>query len=1297
MVLNDNSYNKYDSVTKIYTDIISDAKVLNTTDDHFPTGITFNKNIIHKTTTEGVQITTNDISSEIYASTADTSIESTDYDQTEKNNFITIDSPKYEVNTNQDVLNTDTEKYYTKDVTTFEPMYNTEVNPTDFTTKNNYDDITLKINQEKEFQTTFVDKELVPSSSTIHTESTVRPQLKRTETSGAQKQVHENKNTKTPENQRNLHKNYTDDSITSVVNSTPKFQTTVSLMEEHTVKDLNQFLNDSETDNIGETVSLETINITHTIFNNINTTETNIETDLFKESSDVLFIETTTTKKNIKENVSIDIITSDLITKSTNVLETNTEKILNNVDITTNSLNTISLTQKNFKNESGKVNIFEKAEETTTVSSGVLSTSDSTQTATYSNDISTTLNDFFKTRSVDDVYGHTIMDSTRTTVKNEDAKDISKPVDLEQESTTYKTEIYREPYAPEEDQQHTSTSVSLNTVTDDRKLIENKNTNLNIFSKTTETVSSSETVLTTEHSEITDSNDGSENFFESYETTTQLPFTTLSIENTEKIKTTLSTNTEKSLFTNAFTINGIDEFVTNNINSIYTTDFHSNTINKYNGNKDSLKESSKTYATDKETTLSETYPVKTITESSMTDFGTGTFLTTDRNIVTEYTDITSKPLSPDYVTEQNTASSQNISHILQHSTRSEKNKTYQNESTENMTPELSTTVTEDSRLYISNSEYEMFKTIETTTVKAQDTSQKNVQIESSTNIYIEMTPDYTKDFISNNFDDEMTKQNFNVKTTAVPSHSQHYFKSSTFKMPLTNIYETLPTSETFTTLFNPNKEVIEELSNTQTPTTVTQSDDYNQLADKTQVAKEFEVKIYNKELPKTQKDTIMTSSEKSLDIGTSTQNLNTHTFSAVDSDINTTDFSESQIGKSAFIGKFVNDTTELTLNNNVHEVKKSTLEEINTLSTTMRTRFTISNDSESFGSSNLLPLDDISITSSNERTLTTSITNQTDIPSEKYDITTSSAMSENIYISKTSTSIAQTNNYIDQITTNSDSSDGIYMTVTESTNNINSFYNSQVLNKNTLTSVPIKKIYTTSSSSMTLENEFSTQKDRYNIDSTLSNTEVTTEPIELVNIDKSSENEWLLTSTNEPAFFDAVSTTLNPYEEAKSFKKENISISQSTDRDVTSITENTSEYMFRTQTEFISHQFHEKQYPSTISALSSTSLENLSSRRKDIDISAWTDSTPYLELTTTETSTDIQVSIQCKSNNHCPIDKFCYLEVCEDPCEVRKPCSKNVSCKVVNHAAVCACDDTAEHFCGKGMIEMTSETYFYFC
>lgn len=1278
MELNDYSYNKYDSVTKIYTDITSDTKVLSTTDEHFPTESTFNKNI-HKTTTDGVQSTTTDISSEIYASTADTSIESGDYDQTEKNNLITIDLPKYELNTNKGILNTDTEKYYAKDVTSFEPTYNTEVNPTDFTTKDNYDDITLKTNQEKEFQTTLDDKELVQSSSTIHTESTIRPQLKRTETSGLLKQVHENKNTKTPENQRNLHKNYTDLVTSAVINSTPKFQTTVSLMEEHNVKDSTQFLYDSETDSIGETVSPETItNITHTISNNFNTTETNIETNLFNESSDLVFIETTTNKRNIKENVSTDIITSDFITKSTKVLETNTEKIVNNVEITTNSLNKISKTQNKLNNESGQDNIFDKAQETTTVSSGVLSTSDSTQTVTYNSDISTTLIDFFKTRSVDDVYGHTIMDSTRTTVKNEHTNDISKP-------TTYKTEIYRETYAPEEDQQYTSTSVSLNTVTENRKLIEIKNTNENVFSKTTAAFSSSEAVFTTENSEITGLNDGSKSSLEPYETTTQLPFTTLSITNTENIETT--TNMGKSTFTNPITINAIVELVTNNFNSIYTTDFHSNTINKY-GNKDSVEESSETFITDKETTLSGTYTI------------IDTFSTTN-NFVTESTDITLKPLASDYNIEQNTASSQNNSHFI------EKNESYQNESTKDMMPELSTTVTEDSRLHISNSEYEMFKTIETTTVKPQETSQSNIQTESSTNIYIKMTPDYTKDFISNNFDNEMTEQNFNVKTTALPSHSEVYFTSSTLKMTDSNIDKTLPTFETLTTLSNPNNEVIEELSNTQTPTTVTQSDDYNQLTDTTQVAKEFEVKTYNKELAQAQKDNIVTSSEKSLDIGSSTQNLNTYTFSEVDSDINTTDSSESQNylvnGKSAFTGEFVNNTTESTLKNNVHEDMKSTLEDINTLSTTMRTSFTVlndvkgnvSNNSESFGSSNLLPLDDVSITSSNERTLTTSIANQNDITSQMYDITTS-AIPKNMYISKTSTSIAQTNNHIDHVTTNSDSTDGSSMAVTESTNNINSNYNTQVVNKNVLTSVPVNFFDTSSSSPTTFENEFSFN-DRDNIDTTLTNTEVTTEPIELVNINKSSENEWLLTSTNEPSFVDAVSTTLNPYEEAKSFNKENVSISQTTDRDVTSITENTSEYMFRTQTEFVNHQFHEKQYPSTISALSSTSLENLSSRRKDIDIFAWTDSTPYLELTTTETSTDIQVSIQCKSNNHCPNDKFCYLEVCQDPCEVRKPCSKNVSCKVVNHDAVCTCDDTAEHFCGKGMIEMTSETSFYFC
>lgn len=110
---------------------------------------------------------------------------------------------------------------------------------------------------------------------------------------------------------------------------------------------------------------------------------------------------------------------------------------------------------------------------------------------------------------------------------------------------------------------------------------------------------------------------------------------------------------------------------------------------------------------------------------------------------------------------------------------------------------------------------------------------------------------------------------------------------------------------------------------------------------------------------------------------------------------------------------------------------------------------------------------------------------------------------------------------------------------------------------------------------------------------------------------------------------------------------------------------------------------------STIKADLSTSTDNVSSRRKDIDIPAWTDSTSFTELTSTEPNTlttDTAIDIGCKVNTHCPMDKACMNGTCQNPCEVKQnPCTKNILCKVVNHAAVCVCDDAAGVYCARGM------------
>lgn len=101
----------------------------------------------------------------------------------------------------------------------------------------------------------------------------------------------------------------------------------------------------------------------------------------------------------------------------------------------------------------------------------------------------------------------------------------------------------------------------------------------------------------------------------------------------------------------------------------------------------------------------------------------------------------------------------------------------------------------------------------------------------------------------------------------------------------------------------------------------------------------------------------------------------------------------------------------------------------------------------------------------------------------------------------------------------------------------------------------------------------------------------------------------------------------------------------------------------------------------------STSTESLSSRRKEVDISAWTDTTLITDMTSTETtvqSTEIKINIHCKINSHCPTNKACLNGVCENPCDmIWSGCTKKESCLVVNHAAVCVCDDTTGNLCSR--------------
>lgn len=102
---------------------------------------------------------------------------------------------------------------------------------------------------------------------------------------------------------------------------------------------------------------------------------------------------------------------------------------------------------------------------------------------------------------------------------------------------------------------------------------------------------------------------------------------------------------------------------------------------------------------------------------------------------------------------------------------------------------------------------------------------------------------------------------------------------------------------------------------------------------------------------------------------------------------------------------------------------------------------------------------------------------------------------------------------------------------------------------------------------------------------------------------------------------------------------------------------------------------------------STTPNVNLSSRRKDVDIPAWTDSTPLTDLTVTDTTiSNIDISNNCETDSNCSTDKACLNGVCKNPCLMQSQCTKNTSCIVVDHVPMCICDPTAGNFCGRGML-----------
>lgn len=96
----------------------------------------------------------------------------------------------------------------------------------------------------------------------------------------------------------------------------------------------------------------------------------------------------------------------------------------------------------------------------------------------------------------------------------------------------------------------------------------------------------------------------------------------------------------------------------------------------------------------------------------------------------------------------------------------------------------------------------------------------------------------------------------------------------------------------------------------------------------------------------------------------------------------------------------------------------------------------------------------------------------------------------------------------------------------------------------------------------------------------------------------------------------------------------------------------------------------------------STSTESITSRQKVVDISAWPDMTDT-DMTSTEATVpnyNFHNNIHCKINPHCPTNKACLNGVCQNPCHMVR-CTKNESCIVKDHGAVCLCDDSAGDKC----------------
>ncbi|CAK1581916.1 unnamed protein product, partial [Parnassius mnemosyne] len=189
-----------------------------------------------------------------------------------------------------------------------------------------------------QYQSTLDSDELVQSSSTINSESTVKPFSSRTETNGTTKYSNDNKLYKTPENQRKLNNNYTH------VTSIPEFIKQNEIIDQ--VSTTTTMPNKTKTNNgIYNGLFVSTDNsksdndiTTSSLF--LNATETNIELD----TSSLVTI-----YKDFSDNGSMKPLENEhLVTKPT--YESTTTLILNEGETNDNIFTESTLVNDQIKN-----------------------------------------------------------------------------------------------------------------------------------------------------------------------------------------------------------------------------------------------------------------------------------------------------------------------------------------------------------------------------------------------------------------------------------------------------------------------------------------------------------------------------------------------------------------------------------------------------------------------------------------------------------------------------------------------------------------------------------------------------------------------------------------------------------------------------------------------------------------------------------------------------------------------------------------------------------------------------------